>query len=219
MRLRFLGIASLLFLTTSMRADVLFDSFGSGGLVESGIGIGIGPLSELAYPFVPSETARFDTAVLSIGTNAFFPERSVTIELLTDSSGSPGTVVESFQLVNSLPVLHGLSEPATVVDSLAHPVLETNTTYWLAIIDAGSTGSMEWDSAFVTPPFQKAFRELGANQSWSVTPTDPFFSAGAFQVTGTPNSAVPEPSSVLLFGCVLVATLIVFRRRYMFDHK
>ena len=202
MRSRFGRIASLLCLTTSMRADVLFNSFGPGGSFTTSFGFGIGGPFEMAYPFMPTETATFDTAALGISTPLINTQRSVNIDLLTDASDSPGTILESFQLMNILP-FSGFPAPPIVVDSVIHPLLDANTRYWLAIENPGASGEIDWGTAGIGPT-QRASRKVGDDNPWMVAGADHFIS-GAFEITGTPVSSTPEPSSVLLVGSLLIA--------------
>jgi len=214
MRLRIGQVGTLLLLAASLHADTLFSSFGPGGTFTTTFGWGIGGPFEMAYPFVSSETAAFETAALGISTpqDPRFTQRSVNIDLLTDASDSPGTILESFQLVNVLP-FSGSIAPPIIVDSVSHPLLEANTRYWLAIENPGNTGSIDWGTAGVGPN-QRASRPVGAT-SWFVGSAD-HFTSGAFDVTGTPLSSVPEPSTAFLAGGVFAIGLVSFGARQKF---
>jgi len=186
----------LLFLTLSARADTLFNSFGPGGSFTTSFGWGIGGPFEMAYPFVAAETATFDAASLAIASGPINIQRSVNIALMTDALDRPGRVIESFQLVDVLPFAGSVSiAPPIVVNSLDHPLLQANTRYWLSIANPGNSGEIDWGTAGIGPPFQRAIRQLGPNQQWLVSGSDRS-TAGAFSVTGTPVSSTPvSPSS------------------------
>ena len=215
MRKCFVGTALFLFLTVSLRAAVLFTSFGPGGTFTTSFGWGIGGPFEMAYPFMPSETAAFDTAALAIAYGPINIQRSVNIALMTDASDSPGMVIESFELVDVLPFAGSIA-PAIVVDSVNHPLLEAQTKYWLSIANPGDSGEIDWGTAGVGPPFQRAIRQLGPGNPWLVTASDRF-TAGAFDVTGTPVLSAPEPSSVLLLLSALIVVVGTARSRRFYQ--
>jgi hypothetical protein len=164
----------------------------------------------MAYPFLPSEDATFDSAALALAHGPFTTNTSVNIDLRADASDSPGDVLESFHLVDVLPVA-GSVAPAIVVDSVDHPFLKANATYWLSISGPPGGGEIDWGTASIMPPSQRATRS-GPDQPWSVVSID-FIYAGAFRVDGTPTASAPEPSSALLVATMLLGIVVLRRIR------
>jgi len=204
------GLVCVISLACPIQADTLFSSFGPSGSFTTTFGWAIVSPTEMAYPFLSPEKATFDSAALALAHGPFTTNTSVNIDLRADAFDSPGVVLESFDLVDVLPVA-GLIAPAIVVDSVDHPLLEANTTYWLSISGPPGSGEIDWGTASIMPPSQRATRS-GPDQPWSVVSID-FIYAGAFSVDGTPPTPTPEPSSALLVATMLLGIVALRRIR------
>src|SRR2546430_2764905 len=98
------GLVCGVSLACPIQADTLFSSFGPSGSFTTSFGWGLASPAEMAYPFLPSEDATFDSAALALAHGPFTTNTSVNIDLRADASDSPGDVLESFHLVDVLPV-------------------------------------------------------------------------------------------------------------------
>ena len=147
---------------------------------------------------------------------AMFPVRyldganDLTVSLDEDNSGTPGTTLESFTLLNRMSSDY---DPGLLsITSTLTPMLTAGTPYWLVLSGAG-TSALWLDNAVLTRgpaavnqsgqgfmpvsalggglPVQSAFEILGAGHAL-------VFSDLAF---------APEPSTLLLAGAVLIGIL------------
>jgi len=158
----------------------------------------------VACQFTPSVNCTLD----GIDFEAYWAtgNTSVSAELLSDSSGLPGGVLESYTVsgLTSTPQL-------LTASSTSHPTLTAGQTYWFDLMGNGSF--CEWDFNSTDNSTGSAFRYTSADP-WQASTAYP---AGAFRVNGTPTSVVPEPSSLLasltlLIGVVPFATIKRRRR-------
>jgi hypothetical protein len=127
---------------------------------------------------------------------------SFTINLMSDASGHPGNILESF-LVTGVPPYPGSAiETGT---SIINTPLNAGTTYWIAVMPNDRTTAGGW-----------IMNPTGA-MGWSMTENDGVTwdaktgPSPALEVNGVLVNSVPEPSTIGVLGIGLV-TLGVWRR-------
>ena len=186
---------------------VLFDNFGPGDSSQTNVGYTISTATSLTgvdvtsgMSFTPSVTAPLGSIFAAIG--LISGTNQVTLDLMSDSGGSPGTILESFNASNQMGPF-GSSNPPIMVTSTLHPVLQMGQQYWLVAFAHDSTWA--------------AWNDNNTGDSGPVTQSNDngltynVFSGarGAFEVT----SAVPEPSSLVLCGLGTLGLLGLGLRR------
>jgi len=153
-----------------------------------------------AMGFTLTDTFTFDAAELAL--TAYVSGDLATVSLMSDSGGTPGTILETFHVaapdylsqydltVSPLGLI-----PPLRVESILHPILTAGTQYWLAV-----SGVSAWD-------FNSNPQGLGGTDGtvadhktsgeW-IAYTAP---QGAFAIEGTASGTpVPEPATVMLLG-------------------
>lgn len=192
-----------------IKAETLFTSLGPDDSYTSCCGWGVVGPSDIAYSFTitgPTGYA-FASAALALS-QGIGTHNSVDIILAKDNSGQPGDPLESFHLENVLGPA-GLENPLVTVTSSLHPNLLSGLRYWLIVSPSSDGNGVNWLTAFITPPSQRAVR-LFDGGPWEVYNVDAFSGPGAFRIEGTAISSVPEPNSILLISLPLA---IFFCRR------
>lgn len=206
----FLGTI-LLFATLPSQAGIIFSNLLQPGNQYAPDGLGIGHTPSFPNPgdyllygvaFIPSTTAQLTTiqAPLFVASGP----NQIQAFLMSDSGGSPGSILESF-LLSNLPVPAPGPFPLVTITSLLDPVLLGGHQYWFVATGGPST----W-AGWTLNLFQSDANDVQAEQSVVGGVTQPWIvssytRAGALQVSGT---SVPEPSTPALFGCALLLLII-----------
>jgi hypothetical protein len=196
----FPAVLMLVGLTGYARAGVTYTNLGTGANVynaTSGWDVSTSNFAP-AFPFIPASTANFAELDIPIqfgsGTNL------ATVLLLSDSSGHPGAVLESWTVSGS--AVNTCCTLQILADSLSL-VLNGGTTYWVAEKSAGNfNGTWPLNTTGATSVDSDLIR--GGNT---------VLTSGAFQVLSTASATTPEPGT---FGLLLIAgsiTLAASRRR------
>jgi len=186
----------------SARADELFDNLGNAGTSADPTGDVWGPLAD---SFSTGSTA-FDFTSLTVILSGTASTGSTTAYLLSDSSDSPGVIVEEIGAISET----GLSAAPNLFMLSTSIVLAPDTTYWIELTSADNNTDWQWtlDSSGVGTAGQ-SFANFQGSGAWVVFPED----NGPYQmaVSGT---AIPEPSSLsMLLAGLLVLGCAGFRRR------
>ena len=139
---------ALLLLTVGHTApadDVVFTNLG-GTSTPGGFVIGLYPFTPptfssfaLGFPFTPSGS-NFRLTEVAVLTSLVHGTNDLLITLYTDSSGSPGTPLESWSEVNEL----GSTVQIVSVRSLLHPKLVNGQQYWLVVTMAVPSAEGIW---------------------------------------------------------------------------
>ena len=189
-------------------AEVIYDTYPFG--LSSGPDrlIGAANHSQYADPFqVPAGGRRLlERITVRLRTRLLAgPETDVAVRLRVDDAGEPGVVLEEWV------VPRGNTTPSDyVLESVAEPVLEEGSVYWINIANADTSGSASWITAETN-----SLDWLFAN-SPSLFPAwqDPG-PGGALTGHGFAQVEVPEPGAgpLLALGGALLAPLARLRRR------
>ncbi len=201
---RFLCLTTLtltLALPTTLRADVIFSSFGAGNSYNtvSGNGIGLitvnGPVLIQADAFTVTGN-NFTLNTVTLALSSISGGNTATVSLQTDAGGKPsGTVLESWTATAG--GAFGINHAVTVLNSILNPSLTQGQQYWL-VADAGASSHLSWNLNDVA---SIGGRGVSTNGGAFATFTGPH---GAFAVEGTVGGGggggVPEPTTLALFG-------------------
>jgi PEP-CTERM motif len=203
-----IGILAALFglllpAASPIKADTLYTNLGSGYSSSDGLAVGYYSDADsdevIASPFVASETATLTDALLALA--VFSGSPSVTVYVESDVSGAPGAILDTLTQAETIGNAFSLVEFTCSMCS----TLTSGTEYFLVAQNTVAGSTAIW--ALVNG----AFGTSAANQMGSATGPwqegDNF--VGAFEVDGEVNGAVPEPSSIFLFGIGLLGILSV----------
>jgi len=165
-------------------ADVIWNTFAPGDVFPTDTGTLISSTYTLASRFAVSgndysfDQLEFAAGVL-VGTD------SLDVSLRADSSGFPGSILESFPLLTGVPS----SAVKLSVNSVTHPLLQNGSSYWIVVAPGASSTFGFWPGNHGLPPAAEATYADGA---WV---TDYRFPS-VLRVSGS-IAPVPEPSSFL----------------------
>lgn len=130
-----------------------------------------------------------DVAVIWLGSGT----NSANVELFSDASGLPGTVIRTFNLSN-LPSYGATTIQASqTISGIGGILLTGGTQYWLAVLPGDSTSALDWNDSDVGGGTNAVSTDGGS--TWEPG----FGTVQAFDVLGTPVP-VPETSSLSLLG-------------------
>lgn len=123
------------------------------------------------------------------------------IQLMSDNANQPGTVLESWTLVNqAFPFVPMYQDPIHMT-LLSNTVLQQGTPYWLNLVAGDANSWLVWD--FTRPPiFETVAQRFAPNGPWNVL--NPGFTS-AYRI-----DVVPEPATVA--ALVLLAGIAGRRR-------
>lgn len=200
----------------SLRADVLYSSFGPG---DSFMGTGVQFIGLVEW-LSPIRTDVRVANQFTVGSPATVSQYRVAISLRTGMSqatqtgylslwsgaAEPATLVEDDILFDTGGPSPGLSFIAAI-DSVTHPVLTPGETYWVLLrAGIGELDSYRWYDADPATGLTRLVSWTGAD--WLSAGTQ----GNAFDVRGTLN-AVPEPSAWLLLGAAFSLLALPGMRR------
>ena len=163
----------------------------------------------LATPFTATRGGNLGTISLDLDSTTTSP---VTIGLYADSSGAPGTLLESWSA--DVPIGSVLSptgtmpapDPLTVLTSTAQPLLSAGTQYWLVL-----TETSEFEFNWFTNDLDVTGGIWAGSGTGALSQYFATAEAPAIQVMSA-NAAAPEPATFALLS-VCFGTLTVLRSR------
>lgn len=171
--------------------------YGSGNAV-SGVLAGTGGSIAAQY-FVPGQDYLLNQITMALSYDSDFPGvNAARVTLNSDSGGKPGSILMTWNVTN-LPVTTPLQAfPPLTLDAGSALLLDANQRYWIV----ASPGADPW--TYDIWNFTNTCATIGGCQQEQ---------SSAFEVTGTPPSEVPEPSTLLLLFIGLGAVGLVAWRR------
>ncbi len=147
------------------------------------------------------------------------PATKFEIEILSDSSGTPGIPLDVAPVVSGNQTLTGkLIGGSSGWDEYAYSAsvgpwtnLSANTTYWLDILETshefGDSTTWGWETTSSAPPGATLEQQNSDTGVWTSLPEQL-----AFQIIGSPTPTVPEPGFFGLVGGALGALALLRRR-------
>ena len=198
------GAASLV--CSAANAAVLYDSLNATSSSFDPIGF-LGPLADS----FSTSASGFKLSSLALKLDATTPTDGTgfNIELLSDNSTSPGSLLTTIANVADSSLTNSLSN---YTFNLASPfLLSANTRYWIEAIDVpgvnGGPTSANWSVTFDTSGVGVANEFYLTNGS--VIPN----SGGPYQMLIGSAASVPEPLTISLFGAGLAGAIAMRRRK------
>jgi hypothetical protein len=209
----YLGACAAFLLTASnAKGDVLFNTFGGGSSYNVNNGNVLGNAFDgnnyaEAETFTVSGQAVFSGLRLALSCSVAGCPDALTIALTSDSSGSPGSVIESFSYSGTLLGSLGINNVPVSLSSLLNPTLTPGTSYWITVATTlNNSVAWNWNGAG-TSALQAISADGGA--SWFAPSGQ---TNGVFEVDG---SSAPEPTTIatLLGGGALMLLKRKFSRK------
>jgi hypothetical protein len=188
------------------KADTIFTDLGPGydpteGWTVSGALYGV-----FAYDAAGTFTSSGSYAVtqIDLGIGNVRGTNGATVELTTDNSGAPGTVLQTWN-ISSLPDFASTSTTLTTISGITGIDISAGT-YFLVVLPGDSSTLDAWN-----------YNSTGAT---GFSGSTGYVAAGntepAFDVLGSSISA-PEPSSLILLGTGLLGLVFIRRKRFAAD--
>lgn len=193
------------------RADiVLYSDLGPGGTYDTTTSYPIGNdfsggtdvyLMQFTTTGGPADLSSITVALGEIGALG----DSVNVSLLSDSGGSPGSVLETSQAAVTSDFFAGGSL-VTATSASPSLLLQSGTTYWVEVSAVTPANSFGWFFNS-TGASGTVGSSLDGGMTFGFNPG----TLGAFSVNGTPQVAAPEPNYLYQL-CMLGFAAVAWRR-------
>ncbi len=156
----------------------------------------------VAAPFTAGASATLSDVVLALGHYGATANDPITVALLSNSSGQPGTVLATLKQQGTIPPGNSSGGLVTFTCGTCTQLAE-GTAYWLAAFETTQNVEQFWYLSFLGGRGSVLYNDAGSlTGPWtSATPN----TITAFQVNGSsPFPTIPEPASVLLAAAGLI---------------
>lgn len=197
---------------SSAFAIIVYDTFSPGQTysfgpiypVENYFTSSVGSNKQHADQFIP--TVDVNLAQIDVAVQDVFQVNKVDFYITSDSLGAPGSILESFSLEGAMARANTPNAFVTAT-STVNPVLRAGIPYWLVVVAPENLVQIAYFMNDQNIFGQHAVRQNGG--PWEVSREV----QGVFRITGDAvnANAVPEPTTMLLFGTGMVGA--VLRRR------
>ena len=200
-----LGLACTLAALPAL-AGTLVSTLGTGGTYNTSLGLEIDGNEAIGNSFTLDSPATVTDAVLALGF-ADGVNNPLSVYIESDNSGLPGGILATLTQDGTISATN--TGGLVTFDCSGVSCDLAAGTYWLVAANSDPNSIYGWFFNNVDAPPNIAFKYVGGD--WGHLPG----TEEAFQINGTPaeGSAVPEPSSFLLFGSGLAGLAGMLRRK------
>lgn len=206
---RLLLIAALLALSATAPgwAATIVSTFSTGNTFNDGTGTRLdypGPAA-CAYTFTTPAGSDYDLNEIDIALTRVASGSTVSVQLRSDQSASPGAVLKTWSLTG-LPIFgntHTL-DASQQITGISGVTLSSGTSYWIAAVPAAPGSDVVWNynNYPTSSTGVSAIGALSSSGGVSWFPSGSTTTPGGFAVYANP---IPEPSAVSLMLAGIVA--------------
>jgi hypothetical protein len=213
-----LVLTGLLASAISAKAIPIYDSLAAASSGSDTVGSSWGPLydsftsASSVQEITGLELALYGPSTVgpSVAVPAIVGPGTITVNLYSDSSTTPGTLIATLGTISDASISAGIND--YTVSLLSNPLLAASTRYWIGLSDTGDSTGWSWTSDLsgtgVSGEYQANYAGGSTVRVFANTAED-----GPYQMLLTTAAAVPDAgSTAYLFGLGL-AGLVVLRRK------
>ena len=173
-----------------LRAGIVYSNFGPGDSYQNA-GYAIYPDEvALGMPFTPG--LDYNLTRIELAAGLLDGPNVLDVSLMTSDGGVPGTVIETWHLIDALGPWPA-SKPLVVVDSVLHPLIRGGVQYWLTASTPVQDNFIGWNENSVGD--RGAIADKRHDQDpWNLVPVN---DRAVFRISGT-SMSIPEPSSLAM---------------------
>jgi hypothetical protein len=176
----------LISLATATDGAVLYSNLGAGDSYSTA-GYSVANNFTVAGSFIPVSSSYLGSVDLGLNYNRFVSpnQRIASVALASDSSGTPGPVIEQLGSVTASGASDLTSSGVVTAFSTSHSFLSAGTKYWI-VLSAVSGNDDSWKINTTSDP-NRSGTKFSTN-NWNVGGSNP-----AFRVNDVPEPALVAP--------------------------